>query len=1329
MSATRDAREAETEERDSFLQRVARIEPLAGPAPVASASTRLGPYVLEQKLGQGGMGAVYRARAHDSQEIVALKTMLRVSPDSILRFKREFRASQSIRHRHLVRLGELAVHDDIWFFTMEYIEGLDVERYLARPLPLTDDGYPGDSADPALVTTLPVARAERRSPPESAHHGRIRVVFAQIVSGLMAVHAAGKLHRDVKPQNIMVDRNDRVVILDFGLVLDVSDDASQSLDSFAVGTPAYMAPEQVRLEALTERADWYSLGVMLFQFLTGRLPLTGPPLTVMHAKQELDPPDPRDLAPDCPPDLAELCMQLMSLDPHARPDGDAILAALAAPTAPTAPTDDGELDRRGPASDLSARQRDTQTGTPFLGRQAELGALFAAYERVQTRGTPHAVFVHGESGVGKSALMRHFLRAFDTRARPTPSAASNPDENPEQPLAPARSGVERLSLIGRCYQREWMPYKAVDGVIDALVRFMRRLPTAQSAALTPRNAGLLLQMFPVLGKVESLALAPVRPVPDPQQRRRLAFAALRELLHKLCERYSLILAIDDIQWTDAESLDLLRELLRPPDAPALLLVMTRRPSDVAMPTLPCSTERIEVGPMCDRDADALARWLLDHRRTGRGTRPIKNISVEHLRREAGDHPMYMSELVLYLDAGESRQTGPAIRLDSVIWTRVSRLDEPARRLLGLIALADAPMSPEVLARASEMSESRVTQVVTALCDAQLARIGHFSLTSSRAEEFRVQPYHDRVRESVAAHLSDEQRRLMHSALAAALEAVSPSSPLSLLYHQRAAGLTDKAARQADLAAREAASALAYERAAEYYALALELAPERDPKRIRTALAESLWRAGRYRESDTHYEILARDSDSEERLHFLIKRVDCLLSSWSVGSGSAVLHELMRAMGARYPGSEGAAIAELWLRYQALRWALKPVEYRPVDAMDSEQRLLLELYVTAYYGSLGFDPLRALVFLMRAWLLARKLGHELLIARLAIEVYWIGIHMGRPHEHSAQQALRGFTERYLEARTDSADSEQVDPALLGAYRLLTGPSIYSTVRWTGAELDRHFSDIDAVLVRSGTVTVTLGMVHMHWVAALLRAGDWTLMRTRLADFMADARHRRDSFNELTLQGFKTPMFWLDDQPEEARLDLGRVRRETTRLGVRGVEIGVWVPLVNNQFYQDVVYERRPHEPEDIQRLPGVMGGIQWWRVQFAWLRGRQALFRARHGRLSVKAAVRSASKHASALEREACDDAVVFGHLLRARIALFEDRRERAIEHLASATDAAETGGLRMYAAMCQLRLSELLPAGQRSQTLRERAMEWIDEQGLANPDRMANVAICLREPE
>src|SRR5262249_27249561 len=152
----------------------------------------------------------------------------------------------------------------------------------------------------------------------------------QLCAGIAVVHAAGKLHRDLKPSNVLVTRDGRVVVLDFGLAVDWDPGGvgQTVLDHSVSGTPAYMAPEQAAGAAATSASDFYALGVMLFQALTGRLPFRGGVLEMLAGKQQAAAPAVQRVLASAPDDLARLCDALLQREPRERPNASMLAAEL-----------------------------------------------------------------------------------------------------------------------------------------------------------------------------------------------------------------------------------------------------------------------------------------------------------------------------------------------------------------------------------------------------------------------------------------------------------------------------------------------------------------------------------------------------------------------------------------------------------------------------------------------------------------------------------------------------------------------------------------------------------------------------------------------------------------------------------------------------------------------------------------------------------------------------------------------------------------------------------------------------------------------------------------
>ncbi|MBA3821396.1 MAG: serine/threonine protein kinase, partial [Deltaproteobacteria bacterium] len=209
---------------------------------------------MRSTLGAGGAGTVYRAFDHQLQREVALKLLRQASGRDLFRFKREFRALADIVHPNLVALHEMHATGGDWYFTMELVEGVSFIDWVR----------PGRLSGPTRGRPdIAAAALDQR---------RLRGALIQLVDALIALHKAGKLHRDLKPSNVLVTQTGRLAVLDFGLVASVAEDDPERL---AVGTPVYMSPEQASDQPLDEASDWYSVGAMLYEALTGRRPFEG----------------------------------------------------------------------------------------------------------------------------------------------------------------------------------------------------------------------------------------------------------------------------------------------------------------------------------------------------------------------------------------------------------------------------------------------------------------------------------------------------------------------------------------------------------------------------------------------------------------------------------------------------------------------------------------------------------------------------------------------------------------------------------------------------------------------------------------------------------------------------------------------------------------------------------------------------------------------------------------------------------------------------------------------------------------------------------------------
>ncbi len=689
--------------------------------------SQLGRYMIIEELGRGGMGIVYRAFDPVHERQVALKTLPSTDPILLSRFKREFRVLAGLDHPHVARLFELTSDGEKWFFTMELVDGVELLHYIVygstQPSPATTDPALTESGSSQQITRE-LNLAEQIE--------RLRDGFAQLTAAIAALHVSGIIHRDIKPSNALVTRDGRVVLLDFGLIAETDSSGSHlSQHQQVMGTVAYMSPEQAACDPVTPASDWYSMGVMLYEALTGRLPFSGNRLDVLATKRTTDPVPARQIESSVPQDLSDLCVALLSRRPEGRPDAEEILQRL------------GKQQHER----LTAKEPRPH-GVPLVGRESHLRALHDAY-RVMLDGQAQVVFLRGPSGDGKTALAETFLEQT--------------------------TGEGAVVLKGRCYEMETVPFKAIDSLVDSLVAYLARLSREEAAAFMPRDIQALVRMFPVIGQVDAVANLSRRhlDVTDQQELNRRAMGALRDLLARIGDRCPLVVSIDDLQWGDEDSAAMLSNLLQPPDPPLLLFLGTYRSEDAdtsqflqsfwriqRQREFPLASLQIEVGPLERRDAVTLALNLLQ--RDGADAQR----SADAIAQEAAGNPFFIWELVKQFqqDGGRAAE-GPAgaWSLADMIWSRVQQLPDESQQLLAVVALRGQPLPLDQAMRIADVGQAAVGPL----------RAGHLIRTVGLASSSKIETYHDRVRESVSGRLDVATRQRHHFRIAEEYARQSP----------------------------------------------------------------------------------------------------------------------------------------------------------------------------------------------------------------------------------------------------------------------------------------------------------------------------------------------------------------------------------------------------------------------------------------------------------------------------------------------------------------------------------------------------------------------------
>jgi serine/threonine protein kinase len=252
---------------------------------MARGNRLAGRYEIIEELGQGGMGKVFKVYDHKISEVIALKLIrpeIGVQEKAIERFKNELKFTRKIAHRNICRMYDLGETDFVYYITMEYVAGEDLKRFVKRAGVL--------------------------------HAGKAISIARQVCEGLAEAHRDGAVHRDLKPQNIMIDQEGNAKIMDFGIAR-FTDMDRMTGSGVMIGTPEYMSPEQAELKEVDARADLYALGVVLFEMVTGKMPFEGnTPLSLAMKHKTEKPRNVRELNPQISVGLAAVIAKCLEKD-------------------------------------------------------------------------------------------------------------------------------------------------------------------------------------------------------------------------------------------------------------------------------------------------------------------------------------------------------------------------------------------------------------------------------------------------------------------------------------------------------------------------------------------------------------------------------------------------------------------------------------------------------------------------------------------------------------------------------------------------------------------------------------------------------------------------------------------------------------------------------------------------------------------------------------------------------------------------------------------------------------------------------------------------------
>jgi Nif-specific regulatory protein len=722
-------------------------------------------------------------------------------PQQILRFKTEFSTLASLDHESIVRVHEYGLlHDRFPYFTMEFFAGKRISDYF--------DGHSWDA---------------------------LYDVILQIASALHHIHHLGIIHLDLKPSNILVDEAGRAKIMDFGVAVE----SRQVLDRQIRGSLHYMPPEVLKQDRVDSRADLYSLGMTLYETVTGALPGYGKPsieVIRMHLDEEIRPPS--SINPRVPPELERIIMKLLEKDPrHRYSSAAALLHDVAA--AAGKKDDAGEL--LVGSGELFA--------APLIGRKAEVAQLAALIADARV-GRGNGVIVAGPEGMGKSRIVRDAtLRAQLDGAR----------------VFCGRCPINGKTIYAPFFEIFQQMVMAVNPEADVSAEIRRLLRPVVAAAPGEEATPVSGQKYRLFNRI----------VQSMQDMYGFLSASSDE---EESGASPLIIVIEDIQWADASSADLFSFLVGEARQNRLLVIgtLTIDPSEVTEPgvELPAWEKRAREGDFPIIRVQALDEPLVrEHLQSLLGQANIADELVRWTMWESAGSPLTIRRVVDYLIARGylhweadgwvaemdliegSRIPGGAA---SILMEKVDALAPPLRQLIEAAAVCGESSSVDLLTSALPAPAEEAYRAMR-----EVVALGLLD-ESNDAKTITFPQIH--LREAIYNAMTERHRTELHQRVAAAMEPALNGGATQLLgevaFHYARAGDKVKGVRYAVEAGDMAMRTIAHQGAADFYRSALELmdlagADETKKSEVREKLADAYYRGSDYRAALQAYHFLLK----------------------------------------------------------------------------------------------------------------------------------------------------------------------------------------------------------------------------------------------------------------------------------------------------------------------------------------------------------------------------------------------------------------------------------------------------------------------------------------